>query len=187
MSALNRLNADPEVPPDDSLALLERVAHALRIDLVVLDAEHRRRLVVNRGSALFASPEAIARLAKRLGPSLDAAGVAIAHADPFVLNGAEICAFRALDGLVLVATGPAHPRAPSPEGLIQLYGLTPAEARVAHLLALELSPTEIAEALDVELCTVRTHLKMIRSKLDAESQTDLVRRLLHSAAVLHPD
>lgn len=169
---------------DGALALLDLVARALLIDLVVLDGAHKPRLVVNSKSEMFASPASIAKLVRRLAPHVHEAGIAIAHADPHVPDGAEVCAFRALDGLVLVATGPAHPRAPSIAGLVGLYGLTPTEARVAHLLAVELSPTEIACELGVELSTIRTHLRAIQSKLAAESQTDLVRRLLHSAAVL---
>lgn len=170
---------------DGALVLLDLVAHALRIDLVVLDGDHRPRLVVNRKSELFASPASIAALARRLAPRVREVGIAIAHADPHLPDGAEVCAFRALDGLVLVATGPAHPRAPSTAGLERLYGLTPTEARVARLLAVEHNPTEIARELEVELSTIRTHLRAIQSKLAAESQTDLVRRLLHSAAVLY--
>lgn len=168
---------------DCALAVLEQVARALHIDLVVLDGEHRPRLVANRDSELFASPESVTKLARRLAPSVREAGIAVAHADPLLPDGVEICAFAALDGMVLVATGPAHPRAPSIAGLKRLYGLTPTEARVARLLATELNPSEIADALAVELCTVRTHLRVIQSKLAAESQTDLVRRLLCSAAV----
>lgn len=173
-------------PPDAALILLERLAQALRIDLVVLDGQRRPRLVVNHGSTLFRSNDNLVRLARRLEPHIDTTQVAIAHADPQVVDGAEVCAFRALDRMVMVASGPAHPRAPSVRGLMMLYKLTPAEARVANLLALELSPGEIAEAVGVELSTVRTQLKAIRSKLFAESQTDLVRRLLQSAAVFEP-
>lgn len=184
--------AGPEGPatvqrlPDGALILLERLAQSLRIDLVVLDQQQQRRLVVEHGSTLFRSTETIRCLVKRLQPCLDAGGVAISHADPRMSDGAEVCAFRVLDAMVLVASGPAHPRAPSSHGLTKLYGLTPAEARVASLLALELSPGEIAEELDVGLSTIRTHLKAIRAKLFAESQTDLIRRLLHSAAVFYP-
>lgn len=175
-----------EGPPDAALLLLERLAQALRIDLVVLDGQRRPRLVVNHGSTLFRSNDTLLRLARRLEPHLESNQVAIAHADPQLVDGAEVCAFRALDTTVMVATGPAHPRAPSVRGLMRLYKLTPAEARVANLLALELSPGEIAEALGVELSTVRTQLKAIRAKLFAVSQTDLIRRLLQSAAVFDP-
>jgi DNA-binding CsgD family transcriptional regulator len=149
--------------------------------------DHQVRLLVDRDSECFATPAKVASLSRRLGPTARADGVAVAHAERGMVDGAEICAFPALDGLVLVASGPAHPRAPSLQGLRRLYGLTATEAVVARALAVSNashSPASIAEELGVELSTVRTHLRAIQEKLHAESQTDLVRRLLSSASVM---
>lgn len=167
--------------------VLAHVARVLQLELVVVGPDHQARILVERDGECFSTPTRVAALSRRLGPTAKSEGVAVAHAESGLLDGAEVCAFPMLDGLVMVASGPAHPRAPSIEGLRRLYGLTPTEATVARALAVSNeshSPASIAEELGVELSTVRTHLRSIQGKLGAESQTDLVRRLLSSAAVM---
>ncbi|HRE91995.1 MAG TPA: LuxR C-terminal-related transcriptional regulator [Myxococcota bacterium] len=167
--------------------VLEHVARVLQLELVVVGPDHQARILVERDGECFSTAAKVAALSRRLGPTARSAGVAVAHAESTMVDGAEICAFPALDGLVMVASGPAHPRAPSIEGLRRLYGLTRTEAWVARALSVSNeshSPASIAEELGVELSTIRTHLRSIQSKLGAESQTDLVRRLLSSAAVM---
>jgi DNA-binding CsgD family transcriptional regulator len=61
----------------------------------------------------------------------------------------------------------------------QLYGLTPAEASVAVLLAQGQHLDEAAEVLKITVNTARTHLKRIFDKTNTERQTDLVRLLLN--------
>lgn len=167
--------------------VLETVARVLQLELVVVGPDHQARILVERDGECFSTPAKVAALSRRLGPTARSEGIAVAHAESTMVDGAEICAFPALGGLVMVASGPAHPRAPSVEGLRRLYGLTATEANVARSLAVSNeshSPASIADELGVELSTVRTHLRSIQSKLGAESQTDLVRRLLSSAAVM---
>jgi DNA-binding CsgD family transcriptional regulator len=55
--------------------------------------------------------------------------------------------------------------------------LTPAERRVARLVAAGMSYKEIARRLDRSLSTVDHHLRSVRSKLGARSTTRLVRML----------
>ena len=62
--------------------------------------------------------------------------------------------------------------------LAQLYGLTPAEARLAQLLASGISIKEASEKLNVSQNTLRTQLKSIFSKTDVNRQSELVRLLL---------
>ena len=65
-----------------------------------------------------------------------------------------------------------------------LYGLTPAEAAVANLLLEGLRTDQLAERLGITLFTARTHVKRVLSKVDARTQTDLVRVLLSGPAGL---
>ena len=62
--------------------------------------------------------------------------------------------------------------------LCRLYGLTPAEGRLAALLASGKHIESAAGLLGVSIHTVRTHLKHIFSKTETSSQSDLVRLIL---------
>ncbi|MFT6583271.1 MAG: PAS domain S-box-containing protein [Alphaproteobacteria bacterium] len=73
------------------------------------------------------------------------------------------------------------------EQLVALYGLTPAEARLAALLAKYLSLAESAEALSVSQHTVRTHIKRVFSKTLTERQSGLLRVLLSGPAPINSD
>ncbi|MBT5110350.1 MAG: PAS domain S-box protein [Rhodospirillaceae bacterium] len=71
--------------------------------------------------------------------------------------------------------------------LSSLYGLTPAEARLAKLLAQDLSLAEASEELGVSQHTVRTHIKRIFSKTITERQSGLIRVLLSGPATVSSD
>ena len=58
-----------------------------------------------------------------------------------------------------------------------LYGLTPAESRVAVALLSGRNLDEIAGAFDVSIATVRTHLQRIFSKTGTRRQSELIRLL----------
>ena len=70
------------------------------------------------------------------------------------------------------------------EALRHLFGLTPAEAEVARKLAEGLSLEQAAQSLHISRNTARAHLRSIFSKSGITRQSDLVRILLNSAAVL---
>jgi len=61
--------------------------------------------------------------------------------------------------------------------LIESFGLTRAEARVAGLLAEGESPADIGLILDLSMGTIRTHLRVIASKLGVSRQSEVVRVL----------
>ncbi|TXS91897.1 PAS domain-containing protein [Parahaliea maris] len=63
----------------------------------------------------------------------------------------------------------------SPEEVVQLYGLTPAEARLAIALCEGATVNEYAEGRGVAVGTVRIQLKSIFSKLGLNRQPELVR------------
>ncbi len=61
--------------------------------------------------------------------------------------------------------------------LQHVYGLTPAEARLALLILDGQSPGRVASALQLSVTTVRSQLSAVLKKTGAQRQTDLVRRL----------
>jgi DNA-binding CsgD family transcriptional regulator len=66
----------------------------------------------------------------------------------------------------------------------QLFDLTPAEAVVAQRLASGLSLEDAASSLSISRNTARAHLRSIFSKSGITRQTELVRLMLSSAAML---
>ena len=70
------------------------------------------------------------------------------------------------------------------EMLERLYGLTPAEAKLAALLAHGKSVTEAADELHITQNTARTHLKHIFQKTGVKRQSELVKLILNSPVVL---
>lgn len=74
---------------------------------------------------------------------------------------------------------------PTPGGvegvLIALYGLTPAEARVACDVGSGRNPNEVADVLGLTPATVRTHLHRVFAKTDTRRQAELVRLLAQIA------
>lgn len=65
-----------------------------------------------------------------------------------------------------------------------IYGLTPAEARIASLVAQGLRINEIADLLDITINTARTHLKRVFEKTSVERQAQLVQLLYGSVGLL---
>lgn len=103
-------------------------------------------------------------------------------------------------GLLKVRTPPVEPpapnamllivRAPPPEHggqiklLTQQFRLTPTEAKLALLLARNLSIAEAAAALDLTVDTARNYSKRLYFKTATRGLSELVRRVLLSVAVM---
>lgn len=83
--------------------------------------------------------------------------------------------------LALVLVADPDRRLPSPQHLIDLYGFTPAEARLAKRLLLDETLSEAAKALGVTVNTARFHLRNLLAKTDTRRQAELI-SLLRSAA-----
>ena len=66
--------------------------------------------------------------------------------------------------------------------LHQLFGLTPAEARLCIALVKGKSVEEYAREAGISSNTARTHVKRIYSKTGVRRQSELVRLLLKSSA-----
>lgn len=72
----------------------------------------------------------------------------------------------------------------SQQGLRKLFGLTPAEANLALLLARGLNLAEVSETQNISQHTARAQLKSIFSKTGVSRQAELVRLILKSVASL---
>jgi DNA-binding CsgD family transcriptional regulator len=84
----------------------------------------------------------------------------------------------------IFVSDPASTIEPGSEVLRQLYGMTPAEIRIATLLIQGARVTAIAHRLRITTNTTRTHLKRLFAKTEARSQSDLLRILLTGPALL---
>ncbi len=80
-------------------------------------------------------------------------------------------------GFLALIYAPAERRDITPEVLLEIYGLTRAQADVARQLYAGLSVEETAARLGLSLNTVRTHLKQIFSKCEVQSQAELMHTL----------
>jgi DNA-binding CsgD family transcriptional regulator len=90
------------------------------------------------------------------------------------------------DGGAVVAVlvnDPEETPALDAEMLRAWYDLTPAEARLAVLLASGLSLERIVDRLGIGANTARTHLKSIFGKTDTRRQGELIRLLLSNPAL----
>jgi DNA-binding CsgD family transcriptional regulator len=84
---------------------------------------------------------------------------------------------RGRSSAILFVTEMEQPRIPDSTLLRQLFGFTPAEARLATALVAGKTLQEFAEEASVSLNTVRTHLKRLFSKAGVTRQAELVRLL----------
>lgn len=120
-------------------------------------------------------------LAVALGGVTTERTVAIARPSGKASYGVTICrpprrdADPTAGGALLFLTDPDRNARPSAEALSGLFGLTPAEQRVAQALCAGLAPKAIAGALNVSENTVKSHLKAIFLKTGAVSQADFQR------------
>lgn len=89
---------------------------------------------------------------------------------------------RAPLALVLVDAGEVDPQ-PIAWRMRQVYGLTPAEARVAALVALGQTVEEIALSMQLKRPTLRTHLRNIFGKTGTRRQAELVSLALRGAGI----
>jgi DNA-binding CsgD family transcriptional regulator len=85
---------------------------------------------------------------------------------------------------IVLAADPTQRIRPAQEVMQFLFGLTPAESRVATLLADGHSSTEIAETLGVSRNTLKTQLASVYSKTGTSRQAQLVRLMLQIS--VHP-
>jgi DNA-binding CsgD family transcriptional regulator len=114
---------------------------------------------------------------------LDRAYMSTHGAVPIVVGAGEGLASRiywvvADAGMILVSLGNMALDENRLKVAAAIFGLSPAQQRVAALVAEGLSLTEIAERMEITANTARTHLDRIFEKTGVRTQTALVRVLL---------
>jgi DNA-binding CsgD family transcriptional regulator len=75
------------------------------------------------------------------------------------------------------------PLTPAAQRSVRAEGLSDAERRVLALVAAGSSTESVAEALDVSLHTVRTHVRNLMRKLDAQSRAHAVAIAMREGAM----
>lgn len=123
-------------------------------------------------------------LARALATGRAAAALPRDHRLPLTLRCTRLPPARSTGQVRLLVTL----RDPETEGLNPelaqaMFGLTPAEARVAAALANGHSTEQIALGLGVQTNTVLAHIKRVLTKTGAARQVELVSLLLRSAAM----
>lgn len=91
---------------------------------------------------------------------------------------------RHAPAVAVFISDPGQRGEPSEQLLIQLFGLTRAEAALATRLSRGLQLQEAADQLHISLHTARTQLKAIFAKTGVSRQAELVRLLVKSVATL---
>jgi DNA-binding CsgD family transcriptional regulator/PAS domain-containing protein len=108
---------------------------------------------------------------------------------PLQVLVAPACANRSLfpepgAAAALFVSDPESMPEPEHELLRRLYGLTPAETRVAALLLTAKSLPEIADESLVTLNTVKTHTRRVFEKIGVRGQAEFLRLVLRSPALV---
>lgn len=88
------------------------------------------------------------------------------------------------DGLRILLRDPGAPAVHSRGVLMDLYGLTDAEAAVTLQLANGLAPEDVEEELSIRHNTMRAHLRAIYAKLGVGSHAELIYAVLSGAGTL---
>jgi DNA-binding CsgD family transcriptional regulator len=127
-----------------------------------------------------------AEVAEHWGCALSPAGSAIAFVKFVIFTQAQRQAFRGASMAVVAFDGQIR-CSPSPELLRLLFGLTPAEARVAVGLMGGGTAREIARDRRLALVTVRTQLKHILAKMHMQRQADVIAILGRLAGFAGPN
>jgi DNA-binding CsgD family transcriptional regulator/PAS domain-containing protein len=146
------------------------------------------RLSIGQGADAAAVERLIGRaVATATGAGFDSAGaVAVRRLDALPLTvvavplpgGGPLAALTgAAPAVALLVGDPGLPPA-LPDALLRaVYGLTPAECRVAQAVLAGQSPAEYAGTAGIGIRTVRTHLSRVLGKTGARNQVELVRLL----------
>jgi DNA-binding CsgD family transcriptional regulator len=141
----------------------------------------QRRLVLRDENAR----RSVERLLQSFGPISEEASVRSAPItvqrsakSPLVISALPVSAAARspfLGARALLTISEIGPKPAPPEAdLVRVFGLTPAEARLAALIGTGISPGDAAERLSVSRETARTQLKSILSKTDTHRQSALV-------------
>lgn len=183
------------------VVLVEGDGTVLAVNATARETMARTALLALRGQRLIAAAPAdraalraaVEAMARAQGPQLDPGRyLSVALADPagsarltlIVRPGPPYSPVSAplRRTAVVIVRDPGLPATLPPGDLAALFGLTPAEARLAARLADGAGLDEAAVALGVTRNTARSQLQAIFAKTGVNRQGDLVRLLLGSAA-----
>jgi DNA-binding CsgD family transcriptional regulator len=149
----------------DEQRRLDRAIAAARVTACGEAPEGEAIVVVSRPSGTCGYPVLVKPVAD--GPARE--GLGLAGASALVLIGDPAARFD-----------------PPPELVARLYGLTPAQARLACALASGDTVETYAETAGITIATARWTLKQVQARTGTDRQSELVRLLLTGPAALLP-
>lgn len=185
---------------------LENALDRLDLALVVCDAELRIHWSNTAAESLIARGRSLRMEAGRLGTSNTANDAVLRRLIGKVLSGAadsqvgvigsdechpthvraSTCAgtWSPLESgqVALFLSQPSSGNCLNPADLCELFGLTPAEARLAVALASGASLANYSDGRGISIGTARNQLKQVLSKTGTRGQSELVRTLCNSSA-----
>ena len=133
--------------------------------------------LVQRAARTAVGDDSIATDALAVSGDGDGPSLAIV-AEPLAAAHSDSLGHRSEAGAVLFISDSEACTSPSSERLRIVYGLTPAEARLAALVVEGQDSASAALTLGVSPNTVKFHLKTIFDKVGVSRQAELVRRVL---------
>jgi DNA-binding CsgD family transcriptional regulator len=96
----------------------------------------------------------------------------------------ELMGTMAPGGVIVFVSDPTRQMTPSQTALMELFGMTPTEAKLASLLAGGEKLEDAARRMAITAGTARVHVKNIFRKANVGRQGDLIRLILNSPVVL---
>jgi len=156
----------------DGLLVTRAGLHAERVEEADLLAKMLRRAASTKGVDGFSAGGTVL-VSRRARPPVQVLISPVRHSSEF-----DFCGDQPVSAIALVIDS-SHKQRPTQDILRALFGLTPAECRVALLLGDGRAPKEIAGMIGVTADTVRSQIKSIFAKTGVNRQTDLVRLLLN--------
>jgi DNA-binding CsgD family transcriptional regulator len=185
----HQTNSRPEKDKDAQPDPLRKLGYR-EILLETLDRIGCGGIISNRDGDLIASNSVAMEIVKRRGFSerevLNAVCLFQAEED-WVTSWQEadhplaILRIPAEQDIVLLLVDLERPTLPSTEVLRRIFGLTPAESRVASGLASGFSPDNVAHKHGIHKTTVRTQLASVFAKTNTTRQAELVALLVRLA------
>lgn len=175
--------------PDGEVRFANRAADALLSRGDGLDARQGRLRatrhrhtdallsLIGRAAATASGTQSVAVDAVAIPSANDNPSFAVV-AEPLAPAHSDALGHHAAPGAILFIGDSEASNRPSIERLRVVYGLTPAEARLAALIVGGHGIASAAEALGVSANTVKYHLKTVFDKVGISRQAELVRRVL---------
>ncbi|MDQ2861308.1 MAG: helix-turn-helix transcriptional regulator [Pseudomonadota bacterium] len=102
------------------------------------------------------------------------------------MRGDRAALFPSGPAVMVCATDLEASVSPPEQQLRELFGLTPAEGRVALALLEGLEPAQAARRLGLGLPTVRTHLAHVFDKTETTGQVALTNLMMRAVGILPP-